>query len=149
MLVVEALRRRLDEFGDVSEGEREILDVGGMIHFLTRFDVKLDRQPEIDQVIAALHPTPAVGAVPRSKESLEALSALRADLGVPSAFGAPFGVKLGQRFEAFVAIRGVFWEDGEAFLPSGCGVVAESVLEREWAELELKRNWVRTAFGIA
>jgi len=148
-LVVEALRRRIGGFGVVSEGDREIIDVGGMVHFLTRFEVQLDARPSIDEVIAALHPTPAVGVVPRNAESLQMLDALRRELDVPSAFGAPFGVKVGARFEAFVSIRGVFWEAGQVFLPAGCGVVEASQLRREWAELELKRRWVKSAFGIA
>ncbi len=147
-LVVEALRRRLDEFGQVSEGQRQILDVGGMIHFLTRFDVRLSKQPQIRDVIAALHPTPAVGVVPRNANSLSRLQALRGRLGVPAAFGAPFGVKVGGSFEASVSIRGLFWEDDELFLPAGCGLVEASELQREWAELELKRRWVKSAFGI-
>lgn len=146
-LVVEALRRRLAQFGKLAEGERRILDVGGMIHFLTEFEVALDVPPVLDAVIAALHPTPAVGIVPRSDDSLAMLDRMRAELGVPEAFGAPFGVKRGDQFEAFVAIRGVFWRGEDAFLPAGCGVVGASQLDREWAELALKRDWVRSAFG--
>ena len=148
-LVVEALRRRLAAFGAVREGEREILDVGGMIHFLTRFEVALEKQPAVDEVISALHPTPAVGVVPRSQLALSMLHSIRENLGVPDAFGAPFGVKLGEHFEASVAIRGLFWQGGRVLLPSGCGIVGASKLGDEWAELGLKRRWVKNAFGLA
>ena len=147
-LVVQALRRRLATFGEVKEGGREILDVGGMIHFLTKFEVRLQVHPSIHDVIDALHPTPAVGAVPRNAESLKALLEMRKSLGVPTEFGAPFGVKYGERFEASVAIRGVFWRDGRVFVPAGCGIVAASQMESEWQELDLKRHWVMSAFGL-
>ncbi len=147
-LVVEALRRRLAEFGEAAEGDQEILDVGGMIHFLTTFKVQPRQRPEIDRVIAALHPTPALGVAPRTAQSLHLLAGLREKMGVPAAYGAPFGVKLGSRFEAFVAIRGIFWAGGQASLPTGCGLLKGSQVDREWEELALKRRWVRAAFGM-
>lgn len=147
-LVVETLRHRLAGFGEVIEAEREIIDVGGMVHFLTRFHVILDSAPLITEVIGALHPTPAVGAVPGNSKFIQALCEQRSLSGTPAAFGAPFGVKLGECFESFVLIRGVFWDHGNAFLPSGCGIVGESRLQGEWQELALKRNWVKEAFPL-
>ena len=47
-----------------------------------------------------------------------------------------------------VAIRGLFWQDRTLHLPAGGGLVAGSVFDNEWAELELKRNWVRQAFHL-
>jgi len=147
-LVVETLRHRLAGFGEVIEGDREILDVGGMIHFLTRFHVVLDAPPVINEVIRVLHPTPAVGVVPGNPKFMQALCEQRALSGIPVAFGAPFGVKVGECFESFVLIRGVFWDRGNAFLPSGCGIVGASKLQEEWQELTLKRNWVKRAFSL-
>ncbi len=148
LLVVEVLRRSLSLLGEVIEHDREILDMGGMIHFLTRFSVRLSGSPRINDVIKALHPTPAVGVVPREPGLVEELYSQRAESAIPTSFGAPFGVKFGDCFESFVLIRGVFWEGKEAFLPSGCGIVQESVLQREWDELALKRNWVKEAFSL-
>ncbi|MCP4847973.1 MAG: hypothetical protein GY899_08520 [Verrucomicrobiaceae bacterium] len=148
LLVVEALRRSLSCFGDILEKDREILDLGGIIHFLTRFSVLLSRDPGINEVINALHPTPAVGVVPREENFMRELYSQRAEFDIPEGFGAPFGVKLGDSFESYVLIRGVFWKGNDAFLPSGCGIVQESILHREWDELALKRNWVKEAFSL-
>jgi menaquinone-specific isochorismate synthase len=147
-LVVETLRDRLAGFGEVIEGDREIIDVGGMVHFLTRFHVILDASPVINEVIKTLHPTPAVGVVPGNSKFMQALCEQRTLSGIPVAFGAPFGVKVEECFESFVLIRGVFWDRGNAFLPSGCGIVSESQLQSEWRELTLKRNWVKQAFSL-
>ena len=44
------------------------------------------------ELVRALHPTPAMGILPRSAENLAALHAWRRQLEVPDTFGAPFGV---------------------------------------------------------
>ena len=148
LLVVDALKNALSALGDVTESDREIMDLGGMIHFLSRFSVKLLDIPLIDEVINTLHPTPAVGVVPRGRGFAKELCSLRAESEIPDAFGAPFGVKFGDCFESFVLIRGIFWNGNDAFLPSGCGLLRESVLQREWDELALKRDWVKEAFAF-
>lgn len=148
LLVVDVLRNSLSCLGEVMESSREVLDLGGIIHFLTRFSVILSGAPAINEVIESLHPTPAVGVVPRESRFVEYLHALREESGIPDGFGAPFGVKLGNCFESFVLIRGIFWNGHDAFLPSGCGIVRESILQREWDELALKRNWVKEVFSL-
>jgi menaquinone-specific isochorismate synthase len=147
-LVVNFLRRTLSVFGDVGESGREILDLGAIIHFLTEFRVSLSENPVINKLISALHPTPAVGVVPRKERFLRRVLDQRLTAEVPDKFGAPFGVKYGDRFESFVLIRGLFWDKKRAYLPSGCGIVRGSVLEKEWLELSLKRNWVRDVFSL-
>ncbi|MEZ5305493.1 MAG: chorismate-binding protein, partial [Verrucomicrobiales bacterium] len=149
--VADTLVRRLSPLGDVARAPRQLLDLGAAVHFHTRIDVALDAEPPVGELIARLHPTPAVGAVPRSAEAMAALHAHRAALGCPAAFGAPFGVMLpGGEFHGIVLIRGVFWRDGGVglTLPAGCGIVAESDPDREWAELALKRRMVRGWLGL-
>jgi len=147
-LVVETLRHRLAGFGEVLEDDREVLDVGGMLHFLTRFKVILDEAPVINEIINALHPTPAVGVVPGRSKYMQALCEQRTLNEIPPSFGAPFGVKVGERFESYVLIRGIFWNQDNVFLPSGCGIVGASQMQDEWQELALKRNWVKKAFSL-
>lgn len=147
-LVVNAVRRTLSEFGIVEESGREIMDLGAIIHFLTEFRVSLSEEPVINDLICALHPTPAVGVVPRNERFLGEVFDQRRKAEIPAKFGAPFGVKYGDRFESFVLIRGLFWDQNRAYLPSGCGIVRGSVLEKEWLELSLKRNWVKEVFCL-
>ena len=47
-----------------------------------------------------------------------------------------------------VAIRMLVWKGSEVWLPSGCGVIAESRLVNEWRELRLKRDAVKSVFGL-
>ena len=46
------------------------------------------------------------------------------------------------RFEAVVAIRGVWWEGSHLQVPAGCGVIEASRMVNEWRELRLKREAV-------
>ena len=139
-LVVEALQRRLAEFGEVRTGERVVLDLGGMSHFLTPIDVALARDVDEGEIVRTLHPTPAIGVQPRDAETLDWLSGLRDAQGTPSVFGAPFGVKWEGGVHMVVAIRCVIWEKDRLALPSGCGVVGASDRVAEWRELALKRG---------
>jgi len=147
-LVVDALQRRLADFGDVRTGERVVLDLGGMIHFLTPIEVELDRDVDEGEIVRVLHPTPAIGVQPRDRDTLEWLSGVRSGQGTPEQFGAPFGVKWDGGVHMVVAIRCVLWEDDRLLLPSGCGIVGASDCDAEWRELALKRRWVKGALGL-
>jgi len=147
-IVADSLRLRLAAWGAVRTGPREVLNIGGLIHFITRFEVDLNKPPDPMELIRALHPTPAMGILPRSGENLAALHAWRTQLGVPDTFGAPLGVQWSGGLHMVVAIRGLWWSPDRVILPAGCGIVDGSALDREWRELGLKRRWVKQAFGL-
>lgn len=149
-MVVQDLLSVMGCFGDVRVSPRRQLDVGGMLHFLTNFEVDLGRGEALDlnRVLRAFHPTPAVGVLPRSAEAHNLLRRWRSRLETPAYFGAPFGVKMDDTFHAVVGIRNVTWEGAQVSLPSGCGILQGSVAEKEWRELELKREWVKRAFSL-
>ena len=64
-------------------------------------------------------------------------------LGCPPRFGAPFGLWDNGRFDAIVAIRGVWWKGDKLSIPAGCGIIEASRLVNEWRELRLKREAVK------
>jgi menaquinone-specific isochorismate synthase len=64
-------------------------------------------------------------------------------LGCPAQFGAPFGIWDHGRFDAVVAIRGIWWRQNHLALPAGCGIIEASRLVNEWRELRLKRESVK------
>ena len=147
-IVADSLRMRLAAWGRVRSGPREVLNIGGLIHFITRFEVELEKSPDPAELIRTLHPTPALGILPRSAENLASLHAWRRQLGVPDTFGAPFGVHWNGGLQMVVAIRGLWWSPERVWLPAGCGIIDASALDREWRELGLKRRWVKQAFGL-
>jgi menaquinone-specific isochorismate synthase len=150
-MVVQDLLSVMGCFGEVKVSPRRQLDVGGMLHFLTNFEVALDAAGaalDLNRVLRAFHPTPAVGVLPRSAEANSLLRRWRGKLKAPAYFGAPFGVKMDDTFHAVVGIRNVSWDGTQVALPSGCGILQGSVAEKEWRELELKREWVKRAFSL-
>lgn len=145
--VAQSLVAKLGDIGKVQRRERTILDLGSLVHFLTMIEVDPPQAQTPEALIRRLHPTPALGPLPRTLETLGLLDEWRERLGCPASFGAPFGVWDHGRFEAVVAIRGVWWQGGSLKLPAGCGVIEASRLVNEWRELRLKREAVKVVIG--
>lgn len=146
--VAQSLVSKLGDIGRVRRGPRVIMELGSIVHFHTPFEVDLDHDESPDSLVRRLHPTPALGPLPRTRETLAQLIGWRDRLGSPGGFGAPFGAILDGDFHAIVAIRGVWWNDREILLPAGCGVIEASRLVNEWRELRLKREAVKARFGF-
>lgn len=147
-LVAQYLVQHLADLGEVRRGPRECMDLGPIVHFLTRISVELSRPRTVGGLIRRMHPTPALGSFPRTLESLRKLYDYRSQLAAPRGFGAPFGVIVDGVFSSVVAIRNVSWSREVVSLPSGCGVIEESTLANEWAELALKRRSVKEILGL-
>lgn len=145
--VAQTLIAKLSDLGMVIRDVRGILDLDQLVHFQTLIKVELYKHEEIKTLIHRLHPTPALGPLPRTPETMKMLSEWRDRLNCPAEFGAPFGLLRDGDFEALVAIRMISWKGDELQLPSGCGVIEESRLVNEWRELALKRDAVRKIFG--
>jgi menaquinone-specific isochorismate synthase len=150
-IVVDELRRRLATLGTVGSGPREVVPLGSMLHLRTTLHVDLASEPvgeTYNELVRLLHPTPALGISPRHAENLATLQNWRERMATPTRFGAPLGAVWPGGALFLVAIRGVFWEGDRVLLPAGCGVVAGSELEAEWAEVQLKQAWVRHALAL-
>ena len=142
--VAQTLVSKLLDLGRLERESREILDLGPIVHFLTIIRVDLHNPMSPDDLLKRLHPTPALGPLPRTTETLESLAEWRQRLDCPSRFGAPFGLWDEGRFDAVVAIRGVWWQENQLRIPAGCGIIEASRLVNEWRELRLKREAVKT-----
>jgi menaquinone-specific isochorismate synthase len=144
--VVDDITGALRPFGPVTVGAREILRLPGLAHLKTDIHVTAAESPPFSALVAALHPTAALGVFPRTA----GLAVLR-DSGPHrrGRFGAPFGVEWPDgRASVVVAIRSVQWTGRTVLLGAGAGLVAGSRLEREWAELALKRATVKGMLGL-
>lgn len=146
--VAQSLVSKLSDIGRVRRGPRGIMELGSIVHFHTPIEVDLAGDESPAQLVRRLHPTPALGSLPRTTETLEQLINWRRRLGTPEDFGAPFGAILNGEFHAIVAIRGLWWHDRDVILPAGCGVIEASRLVNEWRELRLKREAVKARFGL-
>jgi menaquinone-specific isochorismate synthase len=146
--VAQSLMAKLADMGTLIRQERSILDLGPIVHFQTLIDVDLEQPISIDALLRKLHPTPALGPLPRTKETMQLLLEWRRSLGCPAEFGAPFGLWFEEKFRAVVAIRGIWWSGDQVLLPAGCGVIEASRMVNEWRELRLKREAVKSAIGL-
>ncbi len=147
--VVDYLMDLLAPHGEVRKGARQLLDLGSIVHLHTPIRLVLkDRSMTLDEMIRLLHPTPALGACPRGDGALRQLMDYRERLVVPDNFGAPFGCFYQGAFEIVVAIRQLSWDGRDVSIPSGVGLVEGSRFDREWRELALKRNSVKSLLGV-
>lgn len=146
--VAQTLVSKLSDIGMVTKSERSVLDLGSLVHFHTPIEVFLYGDKNIDELIRRLHPTPALGPLPRTQQTMDDLIRWRAKLDCPAYFGAPFGVLEDGVFHAVVTIRGIHWKGDGISIPSGCGVIEASRLMNEWRELGLKRDAVKRSFGL-
>lgn len=141
--VAQTLASKLADLGKIERHSREILNLGSIVHFLTTISLDLEALQTPANLLRRLHPTPALGPLPRTPQTLALLLDWRQRLGCPHEFGAPFGLWDHGRFDAIVAIRGIWWDHQKLMLPAGCGVIEASRLVNEWRELRLKRESVK------
>lgn len=146
--VAQTLVANLSDIGMVKRSDRQIMDLGNLVHFHTPIEIFMYGDHSIDFLLRKMHPTPALGPLPRTAETLKLLHDWRNRLHAPVHFGAPFGVYDHGEFHAVVTIRGAYWKGETVAVPSGCGVIEASRLTNEWRELGLKRNAVKASFGI-
>lgn len=146
--VAQTLVSKLLDLGSVNRRSREILNLGSIVHFLTLISVETHVKQDPEALIRRLHPTPALGPLPRTDETLSLLLDWRHRLGSPIEFGAPFGLWDQGEFHAIVAIRGIWWKNEKLMLPAGCGIIEASRLVNEWRELRLKREAVKMFLSV-
>lgn len=142
-IVVRYLLERLQPLGEVRREPRSLCQTSGLIHFQSSLHLHLKDAADPAQLVPLLHPTPAVGCLPRDDNALARLREYREQLRVPGFFGAPFGfIEKDGTTHVVVSIRGIGWEGETISLPSGCGIVGGSAFDHEWRELRLKREAV-------
>ncbi len=155
-LVIDGISESLEGLGLLLQFPTEELPLPGLSHLKTRLELRAEQDLSFDELVRRLHPTPALGAYPREAgkawlSRLDQKSPIRR-----RRFGAPFGARYGELHaselggtgKCVVAIRGLQWRDNELCLPVGCGVIAESQLEREWQELQGKIRAVKGILGF-
>ena len=129
---------------EIEEGVSE-MKLASRRHLVSRVRGTLGEGVTDAEVLRALHPTPAVGGYPRA-EALEEIRALeRFDRGW---YAGPVGWIGADRAEFAVGIRSGLVRRNRLALFSGAGIVAGSVPESEWAEIEQKIGDFTRMFGL-
>ena len=116
-------------------GQKSVLKLEQVQHLYNKIEAVLKEDVTDTDLLTALHPTPAVGGLPR-EAALEKLAALEPfDRGW---YAAPVGFLGRDRAEFAVAIRSALVRENRVNLYAGAGIVEGSVAENEWQELENK-----------
>jgi isochorismate synthase len=117
-------------------GSPTLLKVSNVQHLHTPIAARLCEGRTILDLADRLHPTPAVGGVPREA----ALEWLHRHEGLDRGwYAGPVGwIDAHGDGEFAVAIRSALLAPGEALLYAGCGIVADSDPDAEYAESQLK-----------
>lgn len=105
-------------------------------HLYTPVVGKADEESSLLQLVNLLHPTPALGGLPR----IEAVESIRLmedlDRGM---YAAPIGwIDFEGNGEFAVAIRSGLLQGNEASLFAGCGIVKDSNVDSEYQETNIK-----------
>ncbi|KPY86116.1 isochorismate synthase [Pseudomonas syringae pv. tagetis] len=114
-------------------------------HLLTPVKATLASNASLLQIAQSLHPTPAVGGLPRR----EALDYIRSHEQLDRGwYAAPIGWLDDQgNGELAVALRSALLNGHRATLFAGCGLVSGSEPESEYRESDLKMQTMREALG--
>lgn len=147
-VVVEMLRAAFSELcvDTYAPAEPRLVKLSNLQHLYTPVSGRLLPPFTLLDLVARLHPTPAVGGLPRAA----AMEYLRGNEGLDRGwYAAPVGW-LDARGEGdfAVALRSGVIRDDQAVLFAGVGVVQDSLPEDEYAETNLKLRPMLGALGV-
>jgi isochorismate synthase len=126
--------------------EPSLLTLPQVHHLHTPVRGRLRAGRSLLDVVARLHPTPAVGGVPREAALRFIREHEQLDRGW---YAGPIGWIGRDRGELAVALRSALIRGREAWLYAGCGIVADSDPDHEYAESLLKLRPMELALGAA
>ncbi|RKX27346.1 MAG: isochorismate synthase [Candidatus Zixiibacteriota bacterium] len=137
--VVDSLRDSLETFCsklNMSNGP-EILKLASVQHLRTTFSGQLKEGIGDAELLASLHPTPAVGGYPKENARREISRLEHFDRGW---YSGPIGWVSTNAAEFAVAIRSGLVHNNRLTLFSGAGIVEGSTPDNEWDEIETKMS---------
>ena len=143
--VVEGISRLLPSLGEHRTSPTYVTKAKDLQHLRTDFKLHLKQELSFEKLCGFLHPTPALGGWPQ-KPALDWLREEQLEHPARAGFGAPFGVAKEKEGFCMVAIRNMQFINGKVYIGSGCGLVKESKMEREWEELKQKRETIKSFF---
>ena len=144
--VINDIFQKLEDKGiEPKCGETRVFSYGPFGHLKTKISFNTDLSgPEIARFLS---PTAALGTFPANR--LNILKNMKYYQFEKEArhFGGAFGIELGDDALFIVCIRNIYWSGTSAVIHSGCGVVADSIIENELNEVQAKRKSVESVLG--
>lgn len=147
-LVVEGICQSLQTVGEIKVGTVQFLQLPKLTHLLTPIEIELKDTFCFHTLVDSLHPTPALGTFP-IREGEKWLEDYEKE--IPRHFyGAPIGFQYPEVgiSHCFVGIRNVQWNSSGMRIGAGCGVVKQSIFQKEWQEIQFKIQAIREQFHL-
>lgn len=146
--VIEGIAAALAPFGKLKIGKTAPVPYGRLTHLHTPIELLLEREVAFDTLVRELHPTPAIGTYP--KQEGKSWLDLSDQILPRMRYGAPAGCILPEKGEerCVVAIRSIQWKQEDIRMYAGGGVTEESVLEKEWDEIQKKFQSIRQMLNV-
>jgi menaquinone-specific isochorismate synthase len=144
-VVVDFIRRRLGQLElEPEQLSTQLLQLANIQHLHTPLQALLPEHLHLLDIVAALHPTPAVAGFPQ-QVACEYIH--RHETFSRSRYAGPVGwVDLGGNGEFAVGIRSAIIQGATARLFAGAGVVAGSQPAQEFSEVQLKLKALLSTF---
>ncbi|HZI15345.1 MAG TPA: isochorismate synthase [Myxococcus sp.] len=127
-----------------ADAEPALLPLKNVVHLRTGIRADLREGVTAAQVVAALHPTPAVGGTPRERALSFLVEHEELDRGW---YAGPVGWVGPKSAHLMVALRSALVRGAKARLFVGGGIVSGSNAEAEWRETEMKSLAMLRALG--
>jgi isochorismate synthase EntC len=146
--VIQGIQQSLKKIGKVTLGEKQVIRLPTLFHLMTPIDIHLTHDFHFDTMVHALHPTPALGAFPPNRQ-WEWLK--KYQIHIPRLhYGAPIGyIDCTREYsQCVVGIRNIQWNTTGMHIGAGCGVIQESLFEKEWKEIQLKIYSIRKLLAV-
>ena len=115
---------------------------GELKHILNRIEAQVGDETAIDTLLKQLHPTPAVGGLPRKKALDHILANEGYDRGLYAGFVGLW--QSVQQFSFFVNLRSCQLFKNKVRLYAGAGIVQSSDPQAEWEETAAKMEVLRS-----
>lgn len=121
---------------DITQGKRHSVLAGTVQHLQTNFSFKIDTDCSLINLVSQLHPTPAIGGLPRNN----ALHFIQNNELYNREYYAGFLGKIESNSNAqlFVNLRCMKLLSSQAVIYVGGGITAQSNPKKEWEETQLK-----------
>lgn len=123
-----------------------VLKTAHVQHLYNQMTVSLKKGYGDEDLLAALHPTPAVGGFPQSA-ALDLICQLESF--VRGWYASPIGWVSAKETELAIAIRSALLTGSALHLFAGAGIVSASVAEKEWEEIDHKMRLMLYGCGLA
>ncbi|MCL3780279.1 isochorismate synthase [Prolixibacteraceae bacterium JC049] len=137
-IVTDYIQMALENAGAsaITQSERHAVVAGTVQHLRTNFSFEINKQCTLKSLIKQLHPTPAIGGLPRNK----AIDFINENELYDREYYAGFLGKIDSEnsAELYVNLRCMKLLAHQAVIYVGGGITAQSNPEKEWEETQLK-----------